>query len=71
MKNSMKASLSTHAWKPRLFRIVTVALGGFVAINGMTPETTWSQIPALLTPAAVVGLLIMIIGAASTGGESG
>lgn len=47
-------------WKSKLGSVVTSLLGALIMLQGLKADTSWAEVPALFTPLAVVGLLIIL-----------
>ena len=49
--------------QPKLARMVVSLIGAFMTMKGISPDTSWQDVPALLTPLAAAGLVLVAISA--------
>lgn len=50
----------------RVGRVITVGLGYMLGLKGIA-SAGWADLPGMMTPVTVIGLLVALIGAAYTG----
>ena len=65
-----KATMSLANLKARAFRMLTTTFGYWVGLEAISAEMNWADFgTAIFKPVALFGLMIILLGAGSTGGS--
>lgn len=68
--NIAKATVTTQSLGRRSITVGLIVLGALVGLQGLAPETPWTELHTLVKPMAAFGLGIQILGGIlRSGGE--